>query len=155
MAADPQLIRAALDQGLEAFNIANPVTIVKSDGTGNWYTSEPMDVANENARYDPQVGKPYQEAFLLPGTTTQPGNGVQGTTYDKGVYQVTLYYPRDEGAGDAAARAGLLRGYFDRSRLLTHGGITVSVRDTPSISPARTEPDWYKLVVSIPYYLYS
>lgn len=142
-------ISAALDKALDAFNTANPVTV------SGQYSNQPMDIAWENQRYEPVVGRPWQEATVLPAQTTQPGNGVNGVRYDSGIYQVTLYYPRDEGAGGAAGRADLLRSYFKRGTSLSHNGVTVLVERTPSISPARISASWYQLVVSIPYFIYS
>lgn len=142
--ADYLKIRLALEQGFEAFNAANLVAGAQ------------MPIAYENQRYDRVVGVAYQELHLLPATSSQPGNGPNGRMYDTGVFQVSLYYPRDEGPGAAAGRADLLRTYFKRGGTpLSFGGVTVSVERTPSISPARIQDDWYVLVVSIPYFIYS
>ena len=153
--ADYVTIRAALEKGLDAFNNANPLTFLAPDGVTPVYNNQVMDIAWENTSYVPEVGRPYQEVALLPAVTQQPGNGYDGTRFDSGVFQISLYYPRDGGAGDAAGRADLLRNYFTRRLQLSHNGVYVQVERTPSISPAMTSDSWYKLVVSVPYFIYS
>lgn len=154
MAASYLSILAALDSGLKTFNDANLVVLMGVDGLPI-YNNTPMDVAWENTRYVPQIGRPYQEPTLLSNDTLQPGNGVSGTTYDHGFYQISLFYPRDEGAGAALGRADLLRSFFKRGVVLSSGGVTVQVEHTPSISGPMNSPDWYKRAVSVPYFLYS
>lgn len=137
------LIGAAFDSAMKVFNAANLVN------------GQQVDLVFENERYVPTVGTPYQETFLLPALTQQRGQGVNGTKKYTGIYQVTLNYPRDEGAGAAAGRADLLCAYFSRSAQLSQGGVSPQVEGEPSVSPARITNDWYILVVSIPYFIYS
>lgn len=146
--ADYLKIRAAFDNAMVAFNVANPVTVGP-------YVNEAMDIAMENERYDPTAARPWQEIYLLPATSQQPGLGADGVSFDTGIYQITLNFPRDEGPGAAAGRADLLRSYFRRSLILTFSGVSVMVERTPSISPATISDSWYKLVVSVPYFIYS
>lgn len=155
MAADYFRILDALDEGMKAFNAANPVTLLGPDGISYIYNNAAMDVAWENVRYEPQIGRPYQDIHLLSNETQQPGNGADGVSFDQGIYQIGLYYPRDEGAGAAIGRADLLRRFFKRSTVLTSGGVSVQVERTPSLSGPIIGPDWYKRVVSIYYFLYS
>ena len=142
-------ILVALQQAVKAFNDANPVTI------SGQYANEPLDLVFENERYVPVIGRPYMEVTLLPGATQQPGNGVDGTEYDTGVLHVDLFYPRDEGAGPALGRAQLLRGWFKRSTLVSHGGTVVRLPSRASIAPGMNNEAWHKRVVTIPYFLYS
>lgn len=144
----------AFDEALKAFNAANPVTVLAPDGS-YIYNNQQMDIAFENTRYVPTVGRPYQETHLLTNQTIQSGNGENGTTYDSGFYQISLYYPRDEGAGAALGRADLLRQFFTRGRVVTSGGVTVRVEHTPSISLPQYTDAWYRRVVSVPYFIYS
>ena len=146
-------IFAALNGGLAAFNAANLITY--SYNGLSVYAAAQIDTAWENTRYDPIIGRPYQEVFILPGGRRQTSAGHNGTVFDVGIYQIDLHYPRDEGAGDLIGRADLLCQYFTRSRLLSYNGVTVQVEHAPSISPPRTRPDWYTRSVSVPYFLYS
>jgi hypothetical protein len=146
---NPNDIRSALEQQFNAFNAANPVTI---DGV---YDDEEMDVVRENTAYMPQIGRPYQRTHLLPADTQQPEKGGNGVTLESGIFQIDLNYPVGGGAGDAAARAHLVRQYFKRTSVISFNGVTVQVREVPSIKPASTGSDWYKLVVSVPYFVYG
>lgn len=151
--ADYQKILAALDSGLKAFAVANPLTFSYLGAVV--YNAEAMDIAWENVSYTPKIGRPYLEVFLLPADSVQAGNGQTKATLEKGVYQVGVWFPRDEGAGAAIGRADLLRQYFDRSRQLSFGGVSVQVERTPSLSPAAIGADWYTRYVSIPFFTYS
>lgn len=155
MAADYLKILAALDQGMAAFNAANPVTVFQPDGVAYFYNNAAMDTVWENTHYEPIVGKPHQEIDLLPAGSMQPAKGADGVSYESGIYQISLWYPRDEGAGPALSRAQLLRSYFKRNTLLSYSGTTVNVEQVPSIGPPRKNADWYGRVVSVPYFLYS
>lgn len=146
-------ILAALDKGMKAFNDANLITFNYNGVVV--YNNAVMDVAWENTRYEPTIGRPYQEIFLLSGDTKQTAQGASGTNFDVGVYQIDLHYPRDEGAGDLIGRADLIRQYFQRSRLLQNNGVKINVEQTPSLSPPRTGPQWYTRSVSVPYFLYT
>jgi hypothetical protein len=150
---DYKAVLAALDKGMEAFNAANLFTY--SYNGVPVYAAAQMDLVMENMRYVPTVGRPYQETALLPADTAQPAMGNDGVSLEKGVYQVSLHFPRDEGAGDVLGRAQLIRQFFKRNTLLSYNGTTVSVERVPSISPPRIGPDWYSRFVSIPYFIYS
>lgn len=146
-------ILAALNGGLATFNAANLFSY--SYNGAAIYTSEQMDTAWENTRYDPIIGRPYQEPYVLTGGRRQTASGHRGTVFDVGVFQIDLHFPRDEGAGDLIGRADLLCQYFIRSRILSYNGVTVQVEHAPSLSPPRTRPDWYTRSVSVPFFLYS
>lgn len=145
---DYEKILIALQQSLAAFNAATLITYGP-------YVAGVIDQAYENEPYEPTVGRPYQFATLLPGETQQPGNGPTGTELDVGIFQVDLYFPRDEGAGPALGRAQLLRAWFARGRLVTYGGTSVKITRRASLGPGMSDPTWHKRVVSIPYFLYS
>lgn len=113
-----------------------------------------LATAWENTEYEPVTGTPYQRVYLLPATTANPTYG-DTQALESGIFQVSLCYPELEGSGDALARAELIRAQFTRGLTLTSGGITVRIKNTPSISPARQEPGLYIIDVSVPYFAYT
>lgn len=101
----------------------------------------------ENTPYTPVVGTPYQAVYLL---TATPDNREIGPGYtEQGFLQVSLFYPLGTGAAAAVARAALIRAKFPFSATFASGGVTVIIKGTPEISPARIEDDRYLLPVRV------
>lgn len=114
----------------------------------------PLPTQYENEAFTPPATA-YQSVNLL---TAEPGNPTMGGTpvgelyREQGVFQVTLFYPLNEGAGNALTRAEALRDWFSRGSSFTDSGITVSVGGTPRIGPGMRDDDRYVLPVDIPFF---
>ena len=110
-------------------------------------------LAWENAPYTPVAGTPYARIFLLPTEPENPTFGA-GDTFrrERGLFQISLFYPLQVGPADAAARAELIRTSFPRGASFTSGGVTVIIERTPEVAPALYEPDRYVLPVRIRYF---
>jgi len=106
-----------------------------------------LATAWENKAFTPVTGTPYQAAYLLPA---EPDNVEIGPGYtERGIFQVNLFYPKDKGAKDAAARAILIRDTFPFGASLTSGGVTVHIIATPEIGVARPDGDRFMVPVRI------
>ena len=103
-----------------------------------------------NISYTPAAGTPYQEISLLPA---KPDNSSAGTGHHikSGTFQVLLRYPQGAGAGPAMRQADLIEQHFRRGTLLTEGGLSVVVTETPAQGPGLNVGDRYCLPVSIRY----
>ena len=113
--------------------------------------SPSMPTAWDNVEFDPAANPTgYQRANLLPAATDNPTLS-QVRKIERGIFQVTLFYPERAGAGDAEARAQLLRNHFPAGLVLTEGGIKVRIVRTPSVAPPMPEPGWYAVPISIRY----
>lgn len=112
--------------------------------------SPAISTVYENQNFVPTTGTPYQRTALL---EAQPENEVLGTSYYRlvGLFQVILCYPQNKGAGDARARAELVKTHFARGTRLTESGQNILVIRTPQISPAFLDGDRYCLPISIFY----
>lgn len=112
--------------------------------------SPPLATAKDNTNFRPQVNVPYQETALLPAS---PDNSTMGQAHyrEVGLYQVTLCYPKGTGAGEARARAELIKTQFKRGTTMEESGLTIIVIRTPTISPPFIDGDRYKIAVSIYY----
>jgi hypothetical protein len=110
-----------------------------------------LETAWENRNYTPTAGTPYQRAFLMPAT---PDNATKGDQHyrERGVFQVSLYYPVNEGAAKAMARAQLIRATFYRGSSFTNGTVTTRIDATPEIGRGMVENDRWVLPVSIRYF---
>ncbi len=106
--------------------------------------------ATTNNAFTPTTGVPFQRIHLRPNT---PDNAVQGARmfFERGIFQITLFWPTGGGAVAAESRAELLRNHFRRGTSLVESGVTVHVTNTPSIAPALVDEDRYSVPVSIYY----
>lgn len=109
-----------------------------------------LATAWENARYEPQIGTPYQRVTLLPGVPENPTRGP--FVRELGLLQVSLFYPLDKGPAAAEARAKLIKDWFPRALTLTNGGIITIISNTPYNMSGSIDEDWWMLPVRIPYY---
>ena len=104
-----------------------------------------------NVNFTPTTGTPYQRARLLPAT---PENPTLGDQYHRevGFFEVTLFYPINQGSGLANARADSVKQQFARGVTMVQNGQTVKVLRTPTVSPAIESDDRYIIPISIEYY---
>jgi hypothetical protein len=111
----------------------------------------PLATAWQNAPYTPVQGVPYQAVYLLPA---EPDNPEMGGTYtqERGIMQVSLFYPLGKGPGEAEARANLIRNTFKRGAAFPAQGVTTIVEKTPEIAPGRTETDRFHIPVKVRFY---
>ena len=111
-----------------------------------------ISTAYENAPFTPVTGAAYQAVYLL---TATPDNAEIGPGYtEQGYLQVNLFYPLGTGPAAATARAALIRAAFPYSATFASGGVTVIVKATPEVGPARIEDDRYLLPVRIRFSAY-
>lgn len=123
------LIRAALETKLAA--------MTPSIGT-----------AYENIPLTPVAGTPYQSAYLMSADHDNSTMG-DGHYREQGVFQVSLFYPLQAGAGVAAARAELIKTAFARGTSIVSGSVTVRIGKTPHIGQGRVDGDRWHVPVKI------
>ncbi len=110
--------------------------------------SPALATAWENVPYTPVAGTAYQAAYLL---TATPENPTMGDEFyrERGIFQITLFYPLQAGTATAAARAESIRTLFKRGTSITSGGITVIIETTPEIAQGRVDGDRWALPIKI------
>lgn len=113
--------------------------------------ANPISYAWENVPFTPIVGVPYAAAYVMPAT---PDNPTMGDDYyrEQGIFQVSLFYPLQAGAGIAAARAQLIRTAFKRGTSIVSGTVTVRISRTPEIGQGRVDSDRWHLPVKIQWF---
>lgn len=104
--------------------------------------------AQENGKYEPTIGTPYQKVSLLPNETEAPALNQQ-TLIERGIYQISVCYPFGNGSSNASARAELIRSHFPAGLTLTQDGYKVRISRAPSIARAIPDDMWYIVPVSI------
>lgn len=104
--------------------------------------------AYENTPFVPATGTPFQQPFLLPAA---PANLEIGPGYiEQGIFQVSLYWPKDAGAAAATTQAELIRAAFPFGKTLNiSGGGVVNIVGTPEIGPATADGDRFMVPVKI------
>lgn len=107
-----------------------------------------IDTAYENTTYTPVTGTPYMKANTLPAS---PDNSEMGSKnyWERGIFQITLFYPNNVGAGTARAKAVALREWFKRGSTFTASGVDVNVISDPAIAPGFNDGDRYVLPISV------
>ena len=127
------LLRAALETAL---NGMSPALITAWEN--QTFNSQPSSTA-------------YQQPFLIPA---EPENPEMGDTVhrERGIFQVSLFYPPQTGSKDAAARAELIRALFHRGASFSSGGVTVIIGRTPHIGKGSIDGDHWFVPVKIRYF---
>lgn len=112
--------------------------------------SPSLSSAWENAPFTPVTGTAYQKVQLL---FAEPVNSEFGRNHrELGYMQVTLFYPLLVGAALPAARAELIRSTFYRGAAFTSSGVTVTVSNTPEVSPGSVDGDRFAIPVKVRFF---
>jgi hypothetical protein len=127
-------IRSALDVALSGYQASN--------------------VAWENSEFEPTVGTSWLRPTFMPAEPEQADLGDSGRNRLTGIYQVSVFAPTGEGAGEAESKAEDLVTYFKRGKTFVSGGVTVRVRRAWR-SAAAQEADWYHVPVSVMWFAYA
>ncbi len=105
----------------------------------------------QNVGYTPITGTPYQAAYVMPASPSNPTIG-DDHYREHGVFQVSLFYPLLVGSGTAEARAELIRTAFKRGVSMTSGGVTVRISKTPEVGQGRVDGDRWHIPVKISWF---
>lgn len=105
-----------------------------------------VTVAYENAVFTPVPGVPFCKAYLLTGTPQNPTFG-GGFYREVGMFQVTLFYPIQNGTAAAALRAEMIQQKFFRGSSFSNAGVTVRIIGTPAITAAQIDGDRWTMPI--------
>lgn len=107
-----------------------------------------LPTAHEGESYDPIVGTPFQQPYLMAAT---PGNSTMGDSFyqEAGIFQVNLYYPAGEGTGTAVERAEAIRALYRRGTTFSFNGTVVQVDRTPEITVGEGDEGFIVVIVRI------
>ena len=114
-----------------------------------------LDIAWENTSFVPAVGSPWLKAAILPGETRQADMGPDGgRNLNRGIYQVSVFYPAGQGSGAARDAADAVISHFRRGLAIVSGTVAVRIRRSWR-GPAASEADWFQIPVSIAWFAYT
>lgn len=109
-----------------------------------------LPTVHQNEKYTPVAGTPYQHVALLPA---DPANPTLGNSFyrERGLFQITLFYPLLNGTAAGSAVAGAIVAWFPRGLTLTQSGITTLINKTPAVAPGFENDGWWVIPVRVPY----
>lgn len=111
-----------------------------------------LATAWENVDFDPPgADTPYQIANTMFAAPENPTMG-QRHYRQRGIFQISLQYPTNEGPGAAQTRAELLRNTFFRGLSIAADGVTTIVDRTPEVATGAVEGDRYVINIRIRFY---
>lgn len=114
----------------------------------------PAHVARQNVDFEPPAPEvEYEEIFIIPGPPRAVGLRQRTVIYG-GIFQISLCYPANTGAGRAEARGKLISEHFDPETTVLTGaeGVQVRVVGPPAVgAPIPGKPGRYVIPVSVRY----
>lgn len=107
-----------------------------------------MATAYENATFTPVTGVAYQRINMLVNRPVDHAVTMD-VTEQRGIFQVSLFYPQGTGRGAAQARAELIKALFKPPLTLTNGAVKVEINKTAHIGGGMPDGDRWMVPVSI------
>lgn len=107
-----------------------------------------LPTAAENKTYTPVTGVPYQRVHHLTNAPVDLSLE-RGLMQERGIMQISLFYPLDQGRVPAKLRAQAVRNSFRPPQIVTEGGIDIEITRTPTIGSGMPDGDRYMVPVSI------
>lgn len=108
-----------------------------------------LPVAWPNVDFKPGQGG-YLKPSWLPADTVMSAVA-QGTHQARGVFQVSVYWPEDDGLTAPLEVAGAVAAHFAKGTKLDRQGVRVRVENPPSVAAALQETGWLQVPVTVPY----
>lgn len=106
-----------------------------------------IDTIHEGTTYEPTADKPYQELYILPAIDRKPF--INETTYEsRGIFQITLRYPKSQGLGTILTRVDMIKDLLTRKSKLTKDDLTVSLLSSATVRNLGVDGDRLVFVLS-------
>lgn len=107
-----------------------------------------LPVFLENSTATPDISTPFLAGTLLPVQPTQSELGPAGTDLHEGIYQISIYYPKDSGTGDINRKADEIAAVFKSG--VNFEWLTSCVRiNSVGRGPLRINKGWAILDLSV------
>ena len=111
--------------------------------------SPAISTAWQNVEFAPFIGTPWQQVTLLVNTPVDHAVTLD-VTEQRGLLQITLYYPGGVGTATALARANAVATRFAPPQTLTSGGTTVEILSTPQVGSGLALDGWWVIPIPVP-----
>lgn len=112
--------------------------------------SSVLPTAWENVPFSPTEGVAWQKANLLMNDPVDYAVNLD-VTEQRGLFQVTTYFPEGNGTATASAYAKSVADRFAPDQTLTSGGVDVEILSTARIATSRQIDGWWVTPITIPW----
>lgn len=113
-------------------------------------------VAWENTSFVPTPGQTHIRVNFLPSESVAAANHRNAMNFESGFYQVDVYVPQNQGTQSADTIAESIRAHFKRgSRFEDSTGVSLLIRQPPSVAPANREMAFWRIRVTVPWFAYT
>ena len=113
--------------------------------------SSPLPVSWANVDYVPITGTGYITTQQLPNQTMQASLGTTGKNRHRGIFQISVFWPKGKGQVTPLGTVGEIITHFKRGTVLTAGGISVRIDAPPYANPAMVDGAFFMTPISVPY----
>ena len=108
-----------------------------------------FDTENRSGR--PAIDTAHASVTMLPGQPDQVGLGVDGCDEHVGIFQISLFYPANEGDLPILIKADEIAAVYKSGVNFVHNGVTVTIGSI-GISAARNSGGWFQSDLTINYF---
>lgn len=105
-----------------------------------------LDIATENQPYEPSIGTPYAEIFVITNDITP--FSLKHTNEVDGIFRVILRYPVNDSTKEFKEVAQAILDWFPIGERYSEDGQKVTITKQ-NIVKGVPEPGWYKRVLTI------
>ncbi len=113
-----------------------------------------LPVFLENSTGVPDISTPFLTGTILPAQPIQSGLGPAGTDFHEGIYQISIYYPKDSGTADMNRKADEISTIFKPGINLQWSTTCVRVSNIGR-GPLRINKGWAILDLSVDWFSYT
>ena len=107
-----------------------------------------LPTAFENEPFTPPTGQPYQRIYLLVNTPVDHAVTMD-VTEQRGLFQVSLYFPEGAGRGAAQAYAEALAQHFKPVQTLANGALKVELASTVQVGSGSQDDGCWSIPVKV------
>lgn len=110
-----------------------------------------IDFNYENRTYCPVSNNPYGRAYVLPVQPFQTALGNDGCDRHDGVFQISLFYPENDGDVPILTKADAIASVYKSGVVLSYNSIDVTI-ESIGRTEARNDNGWFQLDLTINWY---
>lgn len=122
---------------------------------GTLSNSPTLRVALENENFSPNTDEIWLKPNMLPVRTRTVELGDNGQNEKGGIFQITVYAPKNTGPGAGLAVVGKLLDLFKRGTSLSYGSVVGIRLLAPYRGPGIPEDAWWGVPVSVPWFTFT
>ena len=108
-----------------------------------------------NREFNPVIGTLWLKPVLLMAKAKVAEIGVNGQKYQQGIYQISVYSPKDIGDDSALTTADALVEWYQDGTVLAFNTVSGLIVNVAYIGPPIIENDWYHIPVSASFFVFT